>query len=79
MGDGVLDLHCMNICLLLKWWWKLKDSNYTSIWNKLYLLNIIISFPSRKCQAISALHHLGQTDNSVLLGKSKDIVFFFFG
>lgn len=30
-GLGVLDLHNMNIALLLKWWWKLKDPQYTAL------------------------------------------------
>lgn len=34
-GMGVLDLHSMNISLLLKWWWKLKDPHYTGIWKQI--------------------------------------------
>jgi hypothetical protein len=30
-GLDVLDLHCMNISLPLKWWWKLKDPHYNAI------------------------------------------------
>ena len=31
-GLGILNLRFMNIALLLKWWWKLKDNSYSSVW-----------------------------------------------
>jgi hypothetical protein len=34
-GVGILDLNVMNMVLLLKWLWKLKQPQYHNIWKQL--------------------------------------------
>jgi hypothetical protein len=43
-GLGVLDLHCMNISLLLKWWWKLKDNSNHTLWKQIICASMILLF-----------------------------------
>jgi hypothetical protein len=76
---GVADLHCMNISLLLKWWWKLKDPNYNSIWKQLIQAKYIELTPRGKLsplwREIMALSQLGQTGRAMILGNGKHIYF----
>lgn len=34
-GLGILDFRDMKIALLVKWWWKYRDSNYSNQWKTL--------------------------------------------
>jgi hypothetical protein len=78
-GLGILDLHCMNISLLLKWWWKLKDHQYHFIWKQIILVkysdNMPIKQQSTVWKEINALSQLGQTGSSVVLGNGQDTAF----
>jgi hypothetical protein len=78
-GLGILDLHCMNISLLLKWWWKLKDHQYHSIWKQIILVKYFDNMPIKQQSAvwkeINALSQLGQTGSSVVLGNGQDTTF----
>jgi hypothetical protein len=76
-GLGALDLHCMNISLLLKWWWKLKDPHYNAIWKQVicakYRDNTPLSKISPLWNDIIALNQLGQTGRATILGDDRDI------
>jgi hypothetical protein len=79
-GLGVLDLHCMNISLLLKWWWKLKEPHYNAIWKQVicakYRDNTPLSKISPLWKDIIVLTQLGQTGRAAILGDGRDIFFF---
>jgi hypothetical protein len=74
-GLGVTDLHCMNISLLLKWGWKLKDPTYNFIWKKFLQVKYTALTPCSKMpliwKEIMALSQLGQTGRAVILGNDK--------
>jgi hypothetical protein len=65
------------LALLLRWWWKFKDPNYTSIWKQL----VIAKYDSdtSKIQMspiwreIYALNAIGQISYSMKVGNGMDI------
>jgi hypothetical protein len=44
-GLGILDLRCMNLCLLAKWWWRLE--NMDGIWQRIVRYKYIKEKPMR--------------------------------
>lgn len=80
LGDmGVLDLHCMNSALLLKWWWKLKDPQYHSIWKQIVCAKYQSSTPRSKLSPlwrdIMDLQPISLVGCAAVVGNGKDTSF----
>ena len=78
-GLGIIDLTQMNISLLLKWWWKLKDPSYSSAWKHMLFskYNLITSSTpiSEFWSAITSLHNLGTASIEVVPGRHTNVLF----
>jgi hypothetical protein len=78
-GLEVMDLHIMNISLLLKWWWKLENPQYNSLWKQIvsvkYSKNTYNSIMSSIWKDVGALNQLGQTGRAVVLGDGQNANF----
>lgn len=60
-GMGILDLHQMNSALLIKWWWRYKDPQYSNLWKLVLQANLHLPIPlSPFWKAVSALSRFGQ-------------------
>lgn len=78
-GAGILDLDQMNIAMLLKWWWKLKDHSYSSLWKsvviyKYYSDNRALQFSSF-WKDISKLEGLGNISVTYSPGQESQVLF----
>ena len=78
-GLGILDLDVMNISLLLKWWWRLKDPNYTSIWKQIVQVKYAKNTPKSKFSAIwkeiYKIASIGEIGCTMSVGNGQDIRF----
>lgn len=77
-GMGILNLRDMNVSLLLKWWWKLKNPSYSSTWKTLILKKYHLATNSPKSpfyNAISTLDTLGNVSVSYDPGTNSQIKF----
>jgi hypothetical protein len=68
----------MNISLLLKWWWKLKNNVYTSLWKQILLHKYVLhptTLPSPFWKSLSKIASFGDFSISYKLGIQTQIRF----
>jgi hypothetical protein len=69
----------INVSLLLKWWWKLQDPQYNSLWKQIVKVKYSDNTHKFKMSSIwkdiSALNQLGQTGKAVVLGDGQNTDF----
>jgi hypothetical protein len=74
-----MNLHIMNISLLLKWWWKLDNPQYNSLWKQIVSVKYSENTHNSKMPSIwkdiNALNQLGQTGRAVVLGDGQNANF----
>ena len=63
-GLGVKDLNLMNISLLVKWWWKWSNPQYTGLWKQILLLkynsHTQLNEMSHFWREVTKLQYIGQ-------------------
>lgn len=76
-GLGILDLRQMNIFLLLKWWWKLKNNEYHALWKTLIIYKYMITHTLFVSPFWSStkLSHIGEMSNSYTPGIHTQVKF----
>lgn len=78
-GIGILDIRCMNISLLLKWWWKLKNPQYSSIWKQIimekYHDHTALHNYSPIWKEILKLDKIGKMSSTMIIGDGRNTKF----
>ena len=75
-GMGILDLEQMNCALLLKWWWRVNDPQYMSLWKEILLANLHSSIPpSHFWKGILHIAHIGELGVSKIPGSQGQVLF----